>query len=257
MLLISCGECLSIINFTNLNSPVLINSAYWYFTEDYSFGFSPSSTILQAKCDIYDIQNNQRMCWQLNKLSKRDLNGKTGGSRIGSEIDLDGDSARVKQIYLKSSNIVVASTTNGITASKSSAVISDQQNTETNMISTTNPITTATSSANLNPFLSYSSTETNTFSQLSSITTASSSISNTDTQITVPSTLRVSTNSNPFLISQTSSSSRTTLNQFISSSVNSASQTTTLISTQASKPNTNTQITSSLGKTATTMIYVQ
>jgi len=235
MLLLSCGECQSIINFTQLNSPVFINSAYWYLTQDYSFGFSPSSTILQEKCDIYDIQNNLRMCWLMNKLSKRDLNVITGGSRIGTEINLDSDSTHVKQIYLKSPKALA---TGGITASTSSITITNKQN-----------------------------------------TTTSNSISSVNTQITVPSTSRVSTNSNPSLIIQTSSPSGTTLNQIISTSVtqinsasslntfnvlttsmnqiistsvskpstNSVSQTSTFISFQASIMNTNTQITNSYG----------
>ncbi len=106
LMLISCGECRLVLNFTQINRPVLINSAYWYFTEGYSFGYSPTSTIQQAKCDTYDLQNDQRLCLQLSSMRRRDLNNVTGGSRIGSNLNLDNDSSHMKMIYLKSFNTV-------------------------------------------------------------------------------------------------------------------------------------------------------
>jgi hypothetical protein len=70
----------------------------------------------------------------MNKLSKRDLNVITGGSRIGTEINLDSDSTHVKQIYLKSPKALA---TGGITASTSSITITNKQNTTTTSIYTT------------------------------------------------------------------------------------------------------------------------
>jgi len=202
MLLLSCGECQSIINFTQLNSPVFINSAYWYFTQDYSFGFSPSSTILQEKCDIYDIQNNLRMCWLMNKLSKRDLNVITGGSRIGTEINLDGDSTHVKQIYLKSPKTLA---TGGITASiiQTSSPSGTTLNqiistsvTQINSASSLNTFNVLTTSMNQIISTSVSKPSTNSVSQTSTFISFQASIMNTNTQIT---------NSNGYQTDKTSS----------------------------------------------------
>lgn len=76
MLLLSCGNCWSILSATKKDTPVLINGAYWYLTPGYSFGFAPNSTINQVTCDKFDTTNNFRVCWHLDQ--------NVGGWRIGS-----------------------------------------------------------------------------------------------------------------------------------------------------------------------------
>ena len=65
---------------------------------------SAISTIQQAKCDTYDLKRILRLCWQLNSKRKRDANGMSGELRIGSDLNLDSDSAHMKLIYFKASN---------------------------------------------------------------------------------------------------------------------------------------------------------
>ena len=45
LLTIACGNCLQITSQTTLNSPVFYGGAYWYFTNGYSIGYSPTSAI--------------------------------------------------------------------------------------------------------------------------------------------------------------------------------------------------------------------
>ena len=54
LMLVSCGNCRSILTETYLDRPNLINGAYWYLTPYYSFGFSPSLNIRQYTSDRFD-----------------------------------------------------------------------------------------------------------------------------------------------------------------------------------------------------------
>jgi hypothetical protein len=47
LLLISCGNCHTVLAETLINKPVLNNGAYWYLTTGKSFGFSPGYIIKQ------------------------------------------------------------------------------------------------------------------------------------------------------------------------------------------------------------------
>ena len=65
LLLVSCGNCLSVLTQTPKNVPVLNNGAYWYLTDiggTRSFGYSPSNNIVQGNCDYYDYKDNKRLC---------------------------------------------------------------------------------------------------------------------------------------------------------------------------------------------------
>ena len=74
--LISCGNCQMILSQTKLNSPQLVNDAYWYFTPGYSFGFAPTPTILQKKFDMYNmILDELRLSWNIDYF---------GGGRLGT-----------------------------------------------------------------------------------------------------------------------------------------------------------------------------
>lgn len=76
LLLLSCGNCRSILKETNINITILDNGAYWYFTRTYGFGFAPNSTILLSTCDKFDTSNKLRLCWHLDQ--------NLGGWRLGS-----------------------------------------------------------------------------------------------------------------------------------------------------------------------------
>jgi hypothetical protein len=85
LLLVSCGNCKSVLTQTPRDEPVLNNGAYWYLTKNYSFGFSPSHYIYQFYVDGYDCDyfldtnpkcsSNERLSWR--------LDGIYGGWRIG------------------------------------------------------------------------------------------------------------------------------------------------------------------------------
>ncbi len=91
ILLVSCGNCHSILSPTPLNQPVLINGAYWYMTDYRSFGFSPIYAIQQRYADAYDcsgiqlVENctdSKRLSWGLWGDCGSDP-GKGGGYRLG------------------------------------------------------------------------------------------------------------------------------------------------------------------------------
>lgn len=77
LLLVSCGDCLSVLKPTEVNKPVLNNGAYWYFTNGYSFGFSPNSSIYQNLVDFFDCiklpdwicTDNKRLSWHVGTYS--------------------------------------------------------------------------------------------------------------------------------------------------------------------------------------------
>jgi len=92
LLLISCGSCQSILTQTDLNTPRLINGAYWYFTDKKSFGFADSSIISQSSCDTYGPYDNLRLCWHLS-------NG-AGGYRIGQISGLTSDTTYRKLMFV-------------------------------------------------------------------------------------------------------------------------------------------------------------
>ncbi len=80
LLLVSCGNCHSVLTQTPQNQPVLNNGAYWYMTDTFSFGFSPSNIIIQSNCDYYDNTDNKRLCWH--------LQGYSGGWRLGKLVSI-------------------------------------------------------------------------------------------------------------------------------------------------------------------------
>ena len=95
LLLVSCGNCLSVLTQTQKNVPVLNNGAYWYLTDiegSRSFGFSPSYKICQNGCDTYGWSDNKRLCWL--------LQGYSGGWRLGKKISIDDSYQYHKIIFL-------------------------------------------------------------------------------------------------------------------------------------------------------------
>ena len=102
LLLVSCGSCLDILTITDRFVPKLINGAYWYFTPDISFGFSPNSKIDQNYYDCYDCPNcndNSNICTDSNRLSWK-LSGYTG-FRLGKNCGNAIPSTNRKIILLK------------------------------------------------------------------------------------------------------------------------------------------------------------
>ncbi len=83
LLVISCGNCLSILTPTQPNQPVLVNGAYWYFANNLSFGYAPNSIISQGQADTNDMGSNTRISWHI-------VPG-NGGWRLGSKNSLNND----------------------------------------------------------------------------------------------------------------------------------------------------------------------
>ena len=86
--LIACGNCYVITSATALNSPVLNNGIYWYFTLGSSFGFSPFSIITQNSADTTDTNGDLRLSWHIG----------SGGYRIGMT---KSATTQKKMIFLK------------------------------------------------------------------------------------------------------------------------------------------------------------
>ena len=86
---LACGNCYIITTETALNAPKFEGSAWWYFTRDVSFGFSPNSYIQQDDCDVYDMENGLRLSWDL----------MFPGYRAGSMITESADYTKYFLIY--------------------------------------------------------------------------------------------------------------------------------------------------------------
>ena len=95
MRLVACGNCLSVLSVTPLDTPNYVGSAYWYYTPTKSFGFAPNRTIYQYSCDYIYFENNLRLCWHTDNVS--------GGWRLGNITYLNSDSMYSKYVFLKMS----------------------------------------------------------------------------------------------------------------------------------------------------------
>ena len=135
MLLVSCGDCQSILTQTSLNNPTLINGAYWYMTSDKSFGFSDSSTISQNSCDTEG--GNFRICWH--------LSGGSGGYRLGSLTGLNSEKNYRKLIFVYYNPITFIQY--GTTTTTTSTTTSTSTTSTTTMSTTTSSTTTSTTTS--------------------------------------------------------------------------------------------------------------
>jgi hypothetical protein len=97
LLVVSCCLCSVIFTQTAKNTPNLHNGSYWYYTPGLSMGFAPNSTINQSWADVFDLSNNQRLSWHLNRVSEE----YGGGWRFGSFTDLYYDNIRYYKVILK------------------------------------------------------------------------------------------------------------------------------------------------------------
>ena len=93
---------------TATNTPQLLNGTYWYNTSTLSIGFAPTSVIDQNQADISEANgwrisptNNTsysspssslRLSWHL-------LTAAGGGWRLGDQIELNGSTAYLKQVW--------------------------------------------------------------------------------------------------------------------------------------------------------------
>ena len=93
LLVVACGNCLSITSQTQPNKPTLLGSVYWYYSPGFSFGFAPDSLIIQDLSDTHDQTSNQRISWNLD-----DLNG---GWRLGNFVGLNNNNSFSKKVFLK------------------------------------------------------------------------------------------------------------------------------------------------------------
>ena len=109
ILLAAAAPTAQVFTETEINTPQLLNGAYWYLTLEIdrgfgSIGFAPTAEINQASGDIEDNSDPLRLSWHLNAAS--------GGYRLGGinhsngdegdEIDLnggDGGAAYIKQVW--------------------------------------------------------------------------------------------------------------------------------------------------------------
>jgi len=103
LILVSCGNCYSILQTTITNQPVLINNAYWYNTPGKSFGFAPTSIITQNSCDTTGPNDPQRLCWH--------MDGSSGGYRIGA---IYPSGSYLKLVYVSSGLITTTTSTSMI-----------------------------------------------------------------------------------------------------------------------------------------------
>jgi len=98
---VACANCLNVTTQTPLNRPQNYGAAYWYYTENNSFGYAPDSTITQNSADTYDQSSNLRLSWH--------IDGRSGGWRLGNVINLNGDTNYYKKVYIYGNRILFLS----------------------------------------------------------------------------------------------------------------------------------------------------
>ena len=76
---------------TELDTPQLLNGAYWYYTQNKSIGFSPTNIISQIPADNTDTRSPLRLSWHL-------LPG-DGGWRLGATTWLNDSTAYLQQVW--------------------------------------------------------------------------------------------------------------------------------------------------------------
>jgi len=98
--LVGCGNCLTILKRTPLNTPTFNSGAYWYFSDETSIGFSDTNLIKQSSADTADCVNGSfNSCLNEKKLSWH--LGSSGGWRLGKITELNSSTAYKKYILLK------------------------------------------------------------------------------------------------------------------------------------------------------------
>ncbi len=86
--LVACGNCLVVTSETVINTPVLENGVYWYFTVGKSFGYTSVLPISQNSADTQSTIPEKRLSWHIG----------SGGYRIGANL---GATVERKMIFIK------------------------------------------------------------------------------------------------------------------------------------------------------------
>lgn len=96
ILLAAAAPTAQVFTETVINTPQLLNGAYWYYTlvttvsYEGSIGFAPTNTINQSSAD-FGTTGEQRLSWHLIE--------NLGGYRIGDDTSLNDSSAYLKQVW--------------------------------------------------------------------------------------------------------------------------------------------------------------
>jgi len=96
ILLAAAAPTAQVFTETVINTPQLLNGAYWYYTlvttfpTEGSIGFAPTNSINQYSAD-YGTTGEQRLSWH--------LIANLGGYRIGNDTSLNHSSAYLKQVW--------------------------------------------------------------------------------------------------------------------------------------------------------------
>jgi len=96
ILLAAAAPTAQVFTETVINTPQLLNGAYWYYTlvttdpSEGSIGFAPTNSINQNSAD-YGTEGEQRLSWH--------LIANIGGYRIGNDTSLNNSSAYLKQVW--------------------------------------------------------------------------------------------------------------------------------------------------------------
>jgi len=94
LLVVACGNCLSVSSSTIINTPVFDTSAWFYLTAGFSFGFSNSSIIKQnPDSDSQDTNDGLRVSWVIDKI--------VGGRRLGTITNLQNSDQYYKMMFLR------------------------------------------------------------------------------------------------------------------------------------------------------------
>ena len=83
---------------TTRDEPHLVNGSYWYYTPDWSMGFSPNATIAQNSCDVAGVWGDggdqaHRLCWHMGG------DGLNGGWSLGDQYSLNSNVSYVRAIF--------------------------------------------------------------------------------------------------------------------------------------------------------------
>jgi len=198
---ISCGNCWSILRFTNTDGPSFVNGAYWFMNLNETFGFSSILNINQNECTY--VQINEILCWIL--IDDTVIFKKKKSFKLTRSMALD----YMKHIFILNASDFV---TNDLIDSTVSFTYPTQSNQITTQSSPTKsrPISTRSSS---------SVTSTSSFQQTSNGFTTGSTPISTRSSSSVTSTSLFQQTSNGFTtgstpISTRSSSSVTSTSSF-------------------------------------------
>jgi hypothetical protein len=102
---VAAAPTIDVFTETVVDAPQLINGTYWYYTPDWSFGYSPTNVVLQASADITGCdgeEENANACASDPSRLSWHLSGE-GGFRLGNagwiNSDVAGGNLYLKQVW--------------------------------------------------------------------------------------------------------------------------------------------------------------